>query len=91
MGWYADDAVIAGTCGSAWADLARIAPNITGIAKATIPTVTSNSFFAKFSLRIIFSFMTLPILFLRSAPVTPEMQAKGELTQNSQIFKMLSA
>ncbi len=55
------------------------------------PADVSNNLRVKSSLRVIRSFMMFTILCLRSAPVTPETQASGDPTQNSQIFKMLSA
>src|SRR5207253_9859986 len=60
----------------------------TTVAKAA---ALSNSFLLKSSFRATLFAMIRTTLFLRSAPVTPDTQVTGDSTQNSQIFKILSA
>src|SRR6266576_3394185 len=60
----------------------------TTVAKAA---ALSNSFLLKYSFRATLFAMIRTTLFLRSAPVTPDTQVTGDSTQNSQIFKILSA
>src|SRR6266404_5311760 len=64
-------------------------PNTIGAATVTIPAALSNTFLLKSNLRAARPVMMRAIRFCRSAPVTPDTQVGGELTQNSQIFKIL--
>src|SRR5271157_2154 len=66
-------------------------PNETGRATTANPAALSSSLLRKSSLRAPRSVMIRKIRFLRSAPVTPDTQASGDSTQNSQAFRMLSA
>src|ERR1700722_1454385 len=78
-------------CDSARVGVAFSNPNRMGAATAINPAALSNSFLLRSKLLATRSVMIRRIRFLRSAPVTPETQASGEATQNSQVFKMLSA
>src|SRR5579863_3908772 len=66
-------------------------PNTTGTATAANPAVPSNSFLRQSNLRAARSLMIRTIRFLRSAPVTPDRQARGDPTQNSHVLKRLRA
>src|SRR6266566_8126325 len=78
-------------CSSARLGVALNKPKVTGRAIASAAATVSRSLRAKPRLCKMRSFIIWTILFLRSAPVTPETQGNGDPRQNSQTFKMLSA
>src|SRR5262249_12981916 len=78
-------------CEAAVVGAARNMPAAIGAATTSTEAAMSSSFLCRFSLREVCSDMMRAMRFLRSAPVTLETHGTGEPTQNSQIFKMLSA
>src|ERR1035438_3539287 len=84
-----DAAVNRGDCARICGVLKR--PNNTGPLMAAIQIPANSSFLLKLSLSAKLCVMIRVIRFLRSAPVTPETQANGDSTLNSQVFSTLSA
>src|SRR5580704_13486430 len=76
--------VVLAACDSARVGVACRNPNRIGAATETSPAAMSNGFLVKFTPLATRPVMMRTIRFLRSAPVTPETQANGEATQNSQ-------
>src|ERR1700733_12732830 len=66
-------------------------PATTGAAITPTTAALNKNFLLKSNFRAAPGVMIRTILFFKSAPVTPDTQASGDPTQNSQIFKILSA
>ena len=66
-------------------------PKRTGPTTAATPTEANRSLLPELSFSARFGVMMRTMRFFSSAPVTPETQVSGAPTQNSQVFKMLSA
>src|SRR2546430_472434 len=79
--------VVCGDCARTCGAFPR--PNTTGPATAAMPIAANSNFLPKLSLSAKRCVMIRTIRFLRSEPATPDTQASGDSTQNSQVFKIL--